>query len=873
VFQKLREEKMKRKEARWMLISFLLFTVMLTGSIATAGAPVPNDITGHHVLNNGLEVQLLPVPSTPMVAALLLVKTGYAIEEATTSGYTHLLEHLIFAGTEKRPDKMTIFKEVQDLGGYLNGFTRDDYAGYLVVGHRDHLEGYLDLLSDILFNSTISGKAVSEAKEVVLEEILRQDSVPGTRAAQTFQALLYADSSYERTGLGNRLTVSGAARDEIVDYYKRTFLPNNMVLLMSGGFSSEAALRSIENTFGQTAIGSENLEIPPAPPLKGQLVSLLKTDLPDVRVKIGFAGPDPKSPDTEAMELLAAVLGGPEGLLESALQGAGMSPRSVSAYLTVNRGFSRFVISAALPAGTDPQSVLQVLLDTVPAVLDLGIPPEKVNQARGSMVAGEIMGREKVHYYLMGKAPWALSGAPGQAFSLGRWDHLVQEDLVRAGRAYIAGRPYTALLAVPGQPDEEPSGGQLSVNMSKAVLDNGLTVVAEQRPDSEVFAMHLITRHRSSLEPVGKAGIADLLFRMFPQGTYEMSRDQIQEQLRVLGVNLSTAGNPMSPFGDFYTSRTYSYARLECTLEKAEAAVRLFGDIFTNPVLAEDRLEVIRAKVLDYITFKEASPAKVASAALAGELYGGAISADVLGTSESISSISGEDLRDFYRSYITGTNLIVTVVSGLPPEEAIDMVKAEFARLPAGEKETDPILPLTEEPVLLEVELGKPQGALAMGSVTGPVSRDDAPAMTIVAGLLNHQLAEETREKEGLAYSVGASLGMLYGRSVFTLSMGTAPEKMERARESVREQVRAVKKMKVAPEELERRVNDVTGRLQMRMMSSINRAYYLGLSQRSNLTHTFGEDYRKILLGLSTEDVEAAAGYLPDDILVEAVVR
>ena len=859
---------------RWAVISTVIIAA-LTVQAQTGGAiPAPNDISGYHVLNNGLEIQLLPGQTTPMVATLVLVKTGYASEGTTNSGYTHLLEHLIFAGTQNRAGKEVIFQEVQDLGGYLNGYTRDDYAGYLIVGHRDHLKQQLELLSDILFNSTLSEQAVSEAREVVLEEILRQDSVPGARVDKVFQSLLYADSSYERTGLGNRLTVSGVTRNEIIDHYRKTFQPNNMILFMAGGFSPESALQNIESTFGQAAAGPQTTEARPAPPVAGQRVNLIRTELPDVRIKVGFTGPDPKSPDAEALELLAAVLSGPEGLLERALEGAGMTPRSVSAYLSVNRGFSRLVLSATLPGGSDPQGALQVLLDTVPAVLDIGLPPEQVNQARDALVAGEIMSREKIHYYLMGKAPWALAGALGQAFSLGRWDHLTPGDLARAGRAYLVSRPYTALLALPGLQSEELPGEETAANRAVATLDNGLVVVAEQRSGSEVFALHLMTRHRSSLEPEGKAGIAGLLFRMLPEGTFEKNRDQIQEQFRKLGVNFSTAGNPTAPFGDFYTSRTYSYTRMECTLDKTGAAVRLFADIFSNPLLAEDSLEEVRSRVLDYITFKKASPGSVASASLAGELYGGVLAPDVLGTTESVASISREDLQEFYRSYITGRNIIISVVSGLPPEDAIDLVESALASLPAGERQPEPILPLTEESSLLETYLGKPQGALASGSITSDVNQDDAPAMTIVAGLLNHRLGKEVREKRGLAYSVGSSLGTVYGRSVFTLSMGTAPEKMERARQSVREQIDTVRQMKVAPEELERRVNAVTGRLQMRMMSSINRAYYLGLAQRSGLDHTFGEDYRKILLALTPEDVQIAARrYLPEDALIESVVK
>jgi zinc protease len=135
-------------------------------------------------------------------------------------------------------------------------------------------------------------------------------------------------------------------------------------------------------------------------------------------------------------------------------------------------------------------------------------------------------------------------------------------------------------------------------------------------------------------------------------------------------------------------------------------------------------------------------------------------------------------------------------------------------------------------------------------------------------------LYEELREKEGLAYSLGASLGGVGERAVFTLSMGTAPDKLQRAREGVRIQIEAARKASVSEKELAREINGLVGRLQMRMLSSINRAYYLGVATRQGLTHTFGEDYRERLLELTPEDVERATRkYLPDENLVEVVVR
>ncbi len=209
-----------------------------TALILTASAARGAEVTGHHVLSNGLDVRLHHEQSTPLVATLVLVKTGYALEDPTNLGYSHLLEHLVFAGTADM-NKEELFRRVEEMGGYLNGYTRDDYMGYLMVGHRDDFSRQMELLSQILFDAAIGETAVSEAKEVVLEEIRRRESRPGTETSEMFQSLLYEGSTYARTGLGNVRTVSKVSRDELVAHYRSVYRPNNMILLAAGGIGGK----------------------------------------------------------------------------------------------------------------------------------------------------------------------------------------------------------------------------------------------------------------------------------------------------------------------------------------------------------------------------------------------------------------------------------------------------------------------------------------------------------------------------------------------------------------------------------------------------------------------------------------------------------
>jgi len=837
-----------------------LLLIAVFAAVAVLASPAPGaaeivDLSGSFSLENGLDVRLMPDAGTSMVAVMAIVRTGYASEGASRSGFSHLLEHLVFAGTKART-KNQIQREVEGLGGYVNGFTRDDFTAYLIVGHKDHLGQLLDVLSDMLFNSTIPEKAVGEARDVVLEEILRSQSRPGTKDEERFTSLLYEGSPYERTGLGNETTVSAATREEILEFYENTYRPDNMILLMRGGFDRASVEEALNESFAPAAMGAEAAPVQKPGPILAERVYRLNSSTPGVKVRLGFAGPNPKHQDAQALELFGSILGGGEGVLDRALKSAGFAPRGISAYLAVNDGFSRFIISASLPSGTDPAAVRRVILDAIPAALGTSEFPSLVDRTREAMVSSEVLGREKLHYFLMGKAPWIVSGSPGQGLEPGRWDGFTADDLAETAQKYLVDQPSVVLITSPGPVDGERTAS--GAVRAEAMLDNGLHVVAEQRPGSDVFALHLMTRHRSALEPERKEGIADFLHRLLTRGTSTRTREQIQAELRSMGVSLSTAGNPMVPFGDFYTSRLFSYIRLECVAEKAPEAMALLGDLLQDSMLTDEAVESVRGQMLDFVSYRAAKPGAVASWMLAEKLYAGVLPPDVYGSEQSISSITADELREFYGKYLTGQNLIASMVSGMPPEESISLVEKNFRQLPAGEKPRVAAVPITEASSMVERELGKPQGALAAGAVTGKALAADVPALVVASGLFNVRLVEELREKEGLAYSLGASLGDVGGNVVFTFSMGTAPDKIERAREGLREQISAARKAEVKREDMEREINGLVGRLQMRMLSS----------------HTFGEKYRQQLLALTPEDVERVLDtYLPGDILIESVVR
>jgi zinc protease len=854
------------------MIKGLTLSAVLVLAVCWAAPAVPAaDLTNIHVLDNGLEVRLFPDAATPLVATLVLVRAGHAVDGQERLGFSHLLEHLVFAGTEEM-DKDMLFDEVRAFGGYLNGFTRDDYMGYLMVGHRDHFRRQMELLSAILFRAALTEDAVASARQVVIEEIRRRESRPDTPVEEAFQRLLYEGSSYSGTGIGNEKTVGEATTDEIRSHYEQYYRPGNMVLLTAGGVD-RGDLSVIDETFGAVSAGKvfrPKVENPP--PLRGRRVYRFASDLPGVHIRIGYNGPDPRSGDAEALELLAAVLGGPGGALQKDLQSRGFSPRRVSAGLSLHTGFSRFVVSASFPE-EESEGALEALLAAVGSLTGKGMISSDINRARNSLVAEEIMSREKLHYYLMGKASWVIAGGPGQGFSERRWDALGPGAVGRTAATYLDEAPYAALVATPHAKEDLEAAGDDS-RLAREKLENGTLVIVEERPHSKVFAINILTRQRSALEPSGKAGIAGILHRLLPRGTEGMTRAQIEDELREIGAELSVAGDPTVPFGSFYTSRSYSFLRLQSPVASAARAVELIAGMIRHPSLEPEDVEDVVETVRDYISYRDAKPDTLASRLLAEALYGAeGFGADVLGSLETVSSISPAEIADFRRNYFSGRNLVVSVVGGLETKKAVELVSRHLGDLPPGETPLPPPAAVTSGPALVQAELGRSQSAIAAGAVGEEVEAGLKDALAVAAAVLNRRLYRQLREKEGLTYSVGAGLSFVGSRPVWMFSLGTSPEKIDQARSGIAREIALLRERGTSEEEISRVVNEKTGRLQMRMLSSLNRGFYLALAERFGFDHGYGEDYRTRLLAVTPAEVmQAGRDHLPAE-LVEVVVR
>jgi predicted Zn-dependent peptidase len=853
----------------------LAATILLLHLCAAALTPAAA-FSGYRetTLDNGLRVVLIEHRANPMVASSVVVGAGVVHEREDEGGGSHLLEHLLFNGTTTRTQRQ-LYDEVDRVGAYNNATTRDDHTLFTLLIQKEFAERGLDLQADMLFRSTIPPENFPKEKEIVLEEMARDASDPAAEAAERFRAFAYAGTPLARPILGTVESIRGIARESVLRYYRRRYVPANMVLIVMGDFETAAMLESVRKSFGRAPGGA------PAPREKGtrwpaapeRNLSIAPLEAPSRTVHLAFPlGLDAHDPLLPAVDLLLDSLAeGDDAPLRRELT-AGPAPAATGLSVSVARragGFSTVEIEASLAPDAPHEPVLAAIARGL-RNLGPGSPARsRFDLVRARVRAREILESDQIHYFALTHADALLGSPPGWLSSAGsRFDGIAVETLDRAA-AHLA----SALSAVragvygPGlEPATSPwdpfavelptrAAGPARVERS---LPSGLRAVVERNDDSEVFAVHLLFRARAASEPEGKEGIVSFLHRLMPRGTTTLDAASLSVRLARVGASLKSDDDARVPYDDYYTTPEFSFVRLEAPSDGWREAVSLLAEVVLHPRLAPDDVEAVRAEMLELVERRSASSRNRATAALDAALAPGhAIARPVLGTKESIASITGEDLRAFHRNTVTGQRAILTVVSPVPPEEVLAAIEADFRGLPEGSAVTPPSpVPVTAEGRDTGLPDSLPaQVTIALGSVFDAPEEDRA-ALAVAGGMLSDALAFDLRETRGLAYSIGASIAPWGGRMRLLVTMGTRRENLDEALAGLR---RGISEFSVGDEEAVRRAAAaLRGRMLMRRLTRINQAYFLGLELMEG--GKTGEERRRLdaILGVNRESAAAA---------------
>ncbi len=189
-------------------------------------------------LSNGVRVLLVPMPGVESVTTLLLCKTGSRNETPTQAGISHVLEHMVFKGTEKYPSPMAIAEAVDGVGAEQNAFTSKEYTGYYITSAAKHLPLALDIQSQMLTAPLLPQADLEREREVIVEEINMYEDQPMSKAQEEFENLMYAGSSMGREIIGTKETVRATMSTDLHKYLGRWYRGGNVLVVIAGKFSN-----------------------------------------------------------------------------------------------------------------------------------------------------------------------------------------------------------------------------------------------------------------------------------------------------------------------------------------------------------------------------------------------------------------------------------------------------------------------------------------------------------------------------------------------------------------------------------------------------------------------------------------------------------
>lgn len=308
-------------------------------------------------LSNGLRVVTSTLPHTNAVSINILFGAGSRYETDDIAGASHLFEHMLFKGTERRPSPREVSEVVEGVGGALNAFTDREITGYWCRLARPHYRKGFDVLADMVRNSLLRPEDIDREKQVVFEEIRSTYDSPAGRAGMILEELLWPDQPLGRDVAGSVESVRALSRDAMVKYLHTQYVASNTVVAIAGNVSHTDVVEQVNDLMGDFKDGEILSMFPFEDKLSGPGVQIENRPTEQAHLAMGMHGLSMFDSDRHALGLLSVILG------ES------MSSRLFEE-IREKRGLAY-----------DIHSSVHMLADTGALIVESGIDPSRVYKA------------------------------------------------------------------------------------------------------------------------------------------------------------------------------------------------------------------------------------------------------------------------------------------------------------------------------------------------------------------------------------------------------------------------------------------------------------------------------------------------------------
>lgn len=778
-------------------------------------------------LKNGLQVILHVDKSDPVVAVALTAHVGSAREKEGRTGFAHLFEHLLFLESENLGKGGLDQMSARIGGSGANGSTSRDRTNYFQTVPKDALEKMIWAEADKLgyFINTVTEPVLAKEKQVVKnEKRQRVDNQPYGHNSAVINSNLYPEGHpYNWEVIGSLEDLQNATLDDVKEFYRRWYVPNNVTLTIAGDIDTEQTKAWVKKYFDEIPRGKDIPKIEKQPVNLKASKRLFYEDnfarLP--RLTIAWPGVPEYEKDSYALSVLTDYLSnGKKAPLNKVLVDDLKLTDNVSFYQNNSEIAGQITLSVTAFNQTDLNSVMSAINNAFKDFENNGISDDDLNRIKAG---------QETNFYN------GLSSVLGKGFQLAQYEifagdpgyinedvkniiAVTADDVMRVYNTYIKDKNYIATSFVPKEQvnlvlensqlaniveekiiegaeesfdpsiaatyEKTPSSFDRSAEppygespeltipeVWKHNFNSGIKVFGIQNNEVPLVQFEMQIKGGLLLEQKDKVGVSNLLASLMTKGTKNKTTEELENAIESLGANI----NAYATDDNITITGT--------TLSKHfDATMKLVSEILLEPRWDENEFELLKQSTISGIQRRKANPNSIASNEFAKLLYGdnNILAYSNSGTEASVKSISLLDLQNYYNSNLSPQLTHMHVVGDISQDKVVTALntidtkwnetKVTLPELPV------PLYPETSQVYFYDIP-GAKQSVIRFGYPALKATDDDFYPATVMnyrlgGGGFASQLTQELREGKGYTYGIRSGFSGTEHKGEFTISSG-----------------------------------------------------------------------------------------------------
>ncbi|MCA1590129.1 MAG: insulinase family protein, partial [Acidobacteria bacterium] len=668
-----------------------------------AQSTVPKIQFEKYTLPNGLQVILHVDRKLPVVHVNQWFHVGSANEKPGRSGFAHLFEHMMFQGSKNANKEYFEYVEAAGanlLEGGVNGTTDQDRTNYFATVPSGNLENLLWLEADRL--ATLS-EAVDKAKfdnQVMVVKNERRQGLENQPYGRWYKLLTEnlfpVGHPYHTDVIGIHEDLTAASLDDVKEFFRTYYTPNNLSLVIAGDFDPAEAKRLIEKYFGTISPGPA-LDRPAktASSLTSEKIIEVRDRVPQERTYFGFHSPGYFAAGDAELDLVASILtDGLSARLNKALVYEKQVASNVAGFQSGQPLSGAFALWVTARPGADLAQVEQLTTAEIARLAKEGPTAHELNRAKTKWESGFINGLERIGGF-GGKSDLlnqynTFLGDPGRfEEDLSRHRAVTAEGLRAAvdkylntkNRVLIRFRPEKSSKASEVAVDrtKEPSlGGDKpfrAPDVKTAKLENGMEIFVVEKRELPKVAVSLTTRAGSVADATGKAGLSSMTARLMRRGTKTRNALQIDETFGNLGATLSGGAG-----------RENATISTEVLTRNLGPAMELMADVAINPSFPAGEFDREKKIALDNLAQAANNPNAVANRVAYMIAFGGdhPYGRPSGGLPATLQAVTRDDLAKFHQTYWKPGTSALVFVGDVTLAEATNLARQHFGGWAGG---------------------------------------------------------------------------------------------------------------------------------------------------------------------------------------------